>query len=493
MYDYDLIILGSGPAGEKAGAQAAYFGYKVAIVEKEKVVGGAMVNTGTLPSKTLRETALFLDEYRHRNLYGIKLTMEKDIDMQKFMYREKEVVKNQINQVMNNIERHNIELIYGRGSIKDSHTVKIAGESGDRYITSRYIFIATGSFPHRPPDIPFDEKYIYDSDTILRMKDLPGSLIIIGGGVIGCEYASVFATLGIEIHLLDRRDRILPFVDEEICNALRTYMRKLGVNFYFREDYKKISVKEGSVEILTGSGITIRGDALLYVAGRDGASNDTGIKDLGIETTQYGHIKVNSNYQTKVPNIYAVGDVIGFPALASTSMEQGRLAACHAFNLKYKKPLTRLLPYGIYTVPEISMIGLTEKEAADMGIDYETGKAYYRENPRGQITGDSSGIIKLIFSASNQIFPSNFKIPGSQQLSGNEQLLVEQQLLGLHIIGEQAAEIVHTGLSCIYYHGTIDYFIQSVFNIPTLTDSFKYAAYDGLGRLAKRKERKVQI
>lgn len=488
MAEYDVVIIGAGPTGEKAGAQAAYFGYRVAIVEKEAVVGGAMVNTGTLPSKTLRETALFINGFRQRNLYGINLTIAEDITVDKFMRREREVVQHEVDRVLKNIERHQMDLIHGVASVVDPHTVKVVRRDGsEEYLKTKFILIATGSYPFRPKDVPFDERSVYDSDTILRLGDMPRSMTIIGGGVIGCEYASIFATLGVRVSVVEGRDRVLPFVDAEIAQRLQTHMERLGVKFYFNDKYTRVDVDEtGQVHTTLGSGAELVTDKFLFAAGRNGASRNLGLEALGVEISSRGQIAVNENYQTAVPNIYAAGDVIGFPALASTSMEQGRLAMCHAFNLTYKKQLATILPYGIYTVPEISMAGLTEEEAGSLGIDYEVGRTFFSQNARGQIIGDQDGMIKLVFSASNQLVSADRKIPGAQPLPGNQQLLTQQQLLGVHVIGELAAELVQVGLGCMYYHGTIDYFIQSVFNFPTLSEAFKYAAYDGLGRLAKR-------
>lgn len=488
MYEYDLIIIGSGPAGEKAGAQAAYFGYRVAIIEKEPVVGGAMVNTGTLPSKTLRETALFLSSLQQHNQYDISLPLSKDFTTAKLMQREREVVQNEIQMILDNIKRHGIDLIHGFASMVDPNTVRVVKSDGtEELLKTKIVLIATGSIPFLPKDIPFDSHSIYDSDSILRLDSIPNTITIIGGGVIGCEYASIFATLGVKVNLVDGRDRLLPFIDGEVSHKLQDHLKQSGVIFYFNDKYTKVDAdKDGKVHAVLAGGATLVTEKFLYAAGRSGASNNMGLAALGIEVNKRGHIIVNENYQTTIPNIYAAGDVIGFPSLASTSMEQGRLAMCHAFNLTYKRKLASIIPYGIYTVPEIGMAGLTEEEAKDLGIDYEVGKAFFSQNARGQIKGDNEGMIKLVFSASNQLLSSGKQLPGAQILTGSQQLIVEQQVLGIHIIGDLAAELIQIGLGCMYYHGTIDYFIQSVFNYPTLAESFKYAAYDGLGRLNTR-------
>ncbi|OGF67157.1 MAG: hypothetical protein A2Y62_08960 [Candidatus Fischerbacteria bacterium RBG_13_37_8] len=487
MKRYDLIVIGAGPGGEKAAVEAAYFGHKVALVERQPVVGGAMINTGTLPSKTLRETSLFIDEFKHRNLYGIKLSMEENITVKKFMYREKEVIRTEHKLVMDNLIYHNIDLIQAHGYIEDAHTVRLEKLDGqtDR-IMADFICIATGSHPLRPEGINFDSEHIYDSDSILKLDKLPKSLGILGAGVIGCEYASIFSLLGIEIHLVDRRPTLLPFIDGEIIARLQKHMKETGVNFHLGTEYTGLEVSgSGKVTIQLVGGDTLAVDKVLFAGGRVGTSQKLGLEALGIEADQRCHIKVNGCYQTSVPNIYAIGDVIGFPALASTAMEQGRIAVCHAFNHTYKKQLTSIIPYGIYTVPEISMVGLTEEEAKKHGIDYEVGRFDYVHNARGLIIGDTSGLIKLIFAASEQTLPGSVNIPGLKKQPDGTKHLVTQQLLGVHIIGELATELVHIGMGCLYYHGTIDYFIQSVFNFPTLAEAFKYAAYDGLSKRKK--------
>ena len=489
MKKYDLIVIGAGPGGEKAAVEAAYFGHHVCLIEKAPIIGGAMINTGTLPSKTLRETSLFINEFKQRNLYGIKLSIDDDINVQKFMYREKQVTKSEVQIVMENLIYHNIDLVQGRAFIEDLHTVKVERSDGStEKISSDFIIIATGSHPFRPKNISFDNEHVYDSDTILKLDKLPKSLAIIGGGVIGCEYASIFSVLGIEVYLIDRRPKLLPFVDAEIAARLQKHMEETGVHFYFNTDLAELSVDApGKVSIKLTDSRTLEAEKALFAGGRIGTSQNIGLEALGIEADQRGNIKVTESYQTKVPNIYAIGDVIGFPALASTAMEQGRIAAGHAFNHTYKKQLAPIIPYGIYTVPEISMVGLIEEEAIKHNINYEVGRATYLQNARGLIIGDTSGIVKLIFAASDQVLPESVKIPGMRREPDGCCFIKEQQLIGVHIIGELATELVHIGLACLYYHGTIDYFIQSVFNFPTLSEAFKYAAYDGITKLAKKK------
>ncbi len=488
MKKYDLIIIGAGPAGEKAATEAAYFGHKVALIEKEKVIGGAMINTGTLPSKTLRETSLFLDLYKHRNLFGIKLSIDDNITVKKFMYREKQVVETEHKILMDNIIYNNIELYQGFGYIEDANTVKITKNNNEiEYIKGDYIIIAVGSHPYHPPDINFDNEHIYDSDTILQLDKFPSSLAILGGGVIGCEYACIFSLLGIKTYLIDKRSTILPFVDNEILTRLMEHMKENNVSFLLNSDTLPPKINNANtVNIEFSDGSILNVEKVLFSGGRTGSSKNLGLENLGIEIDKRGNIIVNQHYQTNIPNIYAVGDVIGFPALASTSMEQGRIAVCHAFNHHYKKQLAPILPYGIYTVPEISMVGITEQQAKEYNIKYEIGKFEYTQNARGIIIGDNSGLVKLIFSAEDQILPPSINIPFLKKLNDGSTSISEQQLLGVHIIGESATELIHIGMACLYYHGTIDYFIQSVFNFPTLSESFKYAAYDGFFKLQQK-------
>jgi NAD(P) transhydrogenase len=484
---FDLVVIGCGPGGEKAARQAAYFGHSVAVVEKAPSVGGAMINTGTLPSKTLRETALFINEFRQRNLYGIRLSMDEDLTVRHFMHREREVVRSERAIVTSNLHQDRITLVKGMGSLEDAHTVRVSRSDGpDELLQAEIILLSTGSTPVRPPAFPFGDGHFYDSDTILELDHLPRSLGIIGAGVIGCEYASVFSLLGIEVHLIDRRERILPFVDWEIGDRLRAHMEEAGVRFHFATDVTGFRVEDGTVALDLSDGNCIRVGKVLLAGGRRGAVEGLGLERLGIPADSKGHIEVNPHYRTALPSIYAVGDVIGWPSLVSTAMEQGRIAVCHAFNHTYKKQLAPILPIGIYTVPEISWVGLTEEAARAAGLDYEVGRAPYLQNARGLIIGDTSGIVKLIFAASSQTLPEHVEIPGLRQNPGEPPRLVEQQLIGVHIIGELATEIIHSGLACLYYHGTIDYFIQSVFNFPTLSEAFKYAAYDGLARLEQR-------
>ncbi len=464
MERYDLVVIGSGPAGEKGAAQAAYFGKRVALVEQALHVGGAGVNTGTVPSKTLRETVLYFSGLQQRGLYGVDDKLKTDLTVRDFMYREQEVVKSLREVVRENIERHRIDRIQGAAHFEDAHTIAVAPTDGDfvRRIQGDVVLIATGSVPSRPADIPFDDPRVYDSDEILHMRHLPRTLAVVGAGVIGCEYATIFAALGIRVILVDGRDRLLSFLDAEMSERLRMQMEFLGVQVRLRDGVGRVTPQPGVVALELRSGETLDVDAVLFAAGRFGNTTGLGLETVGIPVNDRGLIAVNAHYQTVVPHVYAAGDVIGFPALAATSMEQARVAMCHAFDLKYKTRVAPIFPLAVYTIPEVAMVGETEESCREKGIDACVGRAAYRTNARGQIIGDLAGQLKLVFR-----YP-------------------DKTLLGVHVLGESASELVHVGLMVLLHGGTIDAFINAVFNYPTLGDAYKYAAYDGLGNLARR-------
>lgn len=458
-FDYDLIVIGSGPAGEKGAAQAAYYGKKVAIVERADHLGGAGINTGTVPSKTLRETALYFSGLRQRGLYGIDYSLKEGLTVSDFMYRKQIVVENEWDILTRNLERHNVEVVWGEASLADPHTVHVRLKAGgEADLTADVILIATGSTPFHPPNIPFDDQMIYDSDEILRMDRIPKTMAVIGGGVIGCEYASVFTALGVQVTLVETRDRLLPFVDGEIAQRLKNQLESLGLRFVFNNRVTAVNVHDDHTDLTLDSGDVLECEIALWAAGRKSNVERLGLETLGVKLGERGLILVNDKYQTNVPNIYAAGDVIGFPALASTSMEQARVAMVHAFKLIYKERVSPVLPLAVYTIPEISMVGLTEEECREKDVAYLVGRSYYEKSPRGQIIGDLSGMLKLIFSPE------------------------DKKLLGVHLIGELASELIHIGAHVMVGGGTIDEFIQAVYNYPSLSDSYKYAAYDGLGK-----------
>jgi len=477
MKNYDLIIIGAGAGGTTSAIEAASFGLKVALIEKDERVGGAFVLTGTIPSKTLRETALFIKEYKNRNPYGIKLTLKENLTLKKIKKREVDVVESKVKNLLENIYSSNIDLYYGFGSILNENSVKIIKKDGkEEILKGKVILISTGSIPFRNPKIPFDDKLICDSDSILKLDEMPENIGIIGAGVIGLEYASIFSLFGIDVFVIDERTSILKFIDTEIVERLKKSLEENNVKFLLGKKLKEVEVK-GKKKVICkfSNGKEIKFSNLLVCTGRIGNSINLGLEKLGIEVNERGLIKVNERFQTKVPNIYAIGDVIGQPALASTAMEQGRLVVDYAFQKKYEKTLPSIIPMGIYTVPEISTVGLTEDNLKKCGIEYEVGRANYLQIARGTIIGDSTGLIKIIASKKDQKIQGDLKVPEYLKLKGE---FKKDQLLGAHIIGENASELIHIALSCLYYHGTVDYFIQSVFNFPTLSDGFKIAAMD---------------
>jgi NAD(P) transhydrogenase len=435
--DYDLIVIGSGPAGEKGAAQVAWFGKRVAMVEKRAPhLGGACTNTGTLPRPW-------------------------SADM--LMHRERLVVDTERARIWRNLERHKVDLISGTASFVDEHTIQLA-ESG-RKLSAGVFLIATGSRPHRPSWIPFEAEEIYDSDEILDIETIPESLIVLGSGVIASEYACIFAALGTHVTLMDGRDRLLPFLDVELGDRFADELERLGLWLRLGDDPVACAVDESTraCTVTTKSGRVEGAAAVLAAAGRSGNSSGLGLEKLGIEPDKRGNLAVNEHFQTRLPHIYAAGDVVGFPGLASTSMEQGRVAMCHAFGIGYKTRVNPLFPYGIYTIPEMSYVGLTEEELKKAGRGYLVGRASMADNARGEILGAGSGFLKLLFAPE------------------------DKKLLGVHVMGPGATELVHIGQMALLQGAAIDLFIDAVFNYPTLSELYKYAAYDGLGALLRLK------
>jgi NAD(P) transhydrogenase len=457
---YDLVVIGSGPAGEKGAAQAAYFGKSVAVVEAGDI-GGSATNTGTLPSKLLRETAVHVAALRARDPYGVRHSLELHLTPEELFYRQRDVVEAYRELVAANIRRHRIDYYEGRATVSGPNEVSVAlASGGSARLEADFILIATGSRPMRPPEVPFDDEAVFDSDTILGLKRLPASLIVVGGGVVGCEYASLLQALGIQVTLLDRDQSLLPFLDNEIASLLQTRLQEAGLDLRLNTAACAYERTPGGVRAELAEQPAVEAEALLFAGGRLGNTDGLGLEALGVAVDARGRVKVDERFRTSVGSIMAAGDVIGFPALANTSMEQGRVAVCRAFGFEYKSEVSSLMPYAVYTIPEVAMVGLTEEAAVAAGREIAAGRGYYRENARGQIAGDTGGLVKLVFDRGTR------------------------ELLGVHIIGRGASELVHTGQACMYFGGTIDYFIDSVFNFPTLTDVYKYAAYDGLGKIA---------
>jgi NAD(P) transhydrogenase len=489
-YDYELVVIGGGPAGEKGAAQAAYFGHKTIVIEAYRELGGACINWGTLASKTLRESALFLSGFRTRQLgEGLNVQFKADITLNSFMHRKNLVQQREQERAARNLAAswHNIARMTGVARIVDPNTVQVTCPDGSvKKVHGKIILVATGSTPARPKNVQFNDDNIFDATTVLGMKQLPKSMVVIGGGVIGSEYACLFNALGVKTTLVHPRTRALDsLLDGEIGEEFMSRMRRDGIELCMneslpdaKEDPAAVVSENGQVNTKLKSGKVLTTDVVLYALGRDGNTKDLGLKEMGIPINQYGLLMKKGpdpkrespegfdpiTYQTKVPSIYVAGDVIGAPALASTSMEQGRLAMCHAFGLHYKTKLAPILPAGIFTIPEISQVGKTEEECKNANIPYVVGKDKYGNHGRGQIIGDTEGMIKMIF-----------EVPSGK-------------LLGVHVIGELASELVHIGLACLSFGGDIDFFIHTVFNYPTLGDVYKYAAYSALGKLNKARE-----
>ena len=457
---YDLVVIGSGPAGQRAAVAAAKIGKRVAVVEARQVVGGVCINTGTIPSKTMREAVLHLSGYNYRTVYGVNYRVKEKITMADLAFRIQAVIKTEVDVTEAQLSRNGIDVVHGIARFIDPHQVRVEGAQADSTLEADHIIIAVGTKPAASDKVPVNGKTIINSDQILGLESLPRSLIVVGGGVVGVEYACMFAVLGVRVTLIEKRNRLLEFADQEIIEALSYHLRDMRVTMRLGEEVESVEEPAaGTVVANLQSKKKVSGDALLYAVGRQGNVDDLNLAAAGLEADQRGRIAVNEHYQTKVPHIYAAGDVVGFPSLASVSMEQGRIAASHAFNDNAASSNPSLYPYGIFTIPEISFIGKTEEQLTDEDVPYEVGMAYYRETARGQIRGDTTGRLKLVFHRDTR------------------------KVLGVHIIGEGASELVHIGQAVMILDGTVDYFIDTVFNYPTLAECYKAAAFNGIGRL----------
>ncbi len=458
-HQYDLLVIGSGPGGKRAAIQAAKLGKKVAIIEGRRVVGGVTVHTGTIPSKTLREAVLYLTGWTQRGLYGHSYRLKQHLTVDDLMQRLEITIRNEVTVIESQLARNGVGTIKGWASFVDANTIEVAPPEGDtmRYTADR-IVIAVGTSPARPATVPFDDETIIDSDGILKIKKIPRNLTIVGAGVIGVEYASIFSAMDVHVTLIDGRPNMLEFLDREIVDTLTHGLRNRGVTLRLGEQVKEINKSAEGIEISLESGKKIRSDLVMYAAGRTGCTAGLKLENAGLDADSRGRIKVDKNFATAVPNIYAVGDVIGFPSLASTSMEQGRVAACHAFG-KPAPSVPEHFPFGIYSIPEISMVGATEHELTAANIPYEVGIARFRETARGQILRLEEGMLKLLFS------------------------LEDRKLLGVHIIGEAGTELVHIGQAVLSLGGTLEYFVNTVFNYPTLAETYKIAALDAYNKM----------
>src|SRR6201995_5631594 len=446
---YDLIVIGSGPAGQRAAIYAAKLGKKVALVEMREVVGGASINTGTIPSKTMREAVLHLSGYNYKSIYGMNYRVKERITMADLAFRVQHVIKTEIDVTEAQLSRNNIEMLVGVASFEDETHVKVTNSRGSTVYEAKNILIGTGTKPASSPKVPINGRSIINSDLVLELVNLPKTMIIVGGGVIGVEYTCMFSALGVRVTLIERRPRLLEFADQEIVEALSYHLRDARVTMRLNEEVESVEESEGSVVANLESKKKLQGDALLYAVGRQGNVDELNLAAAGIDADPRGRIPVDKDFRTKQPVVFAVGDVIGFPSLASVSMEQGRIAAARAFGDDSVGSNPSYSPYGIYTIPEISFIGKTEEQLTEEDVPYEVGVAYYREIARGQIRGDTTGRLKLIFNRENH------------------------SILGVHIIGEGASELLHIGQAVMALGGTIEYFVDTVFNYPTLAECYK--------------------
>ena len=459
MQTFDMIVLGSGPAGQRAAIQAAKSGKRVAVVERRDVLGGVCINTGTIPSKTLREAVLHLSGYAYQNVYGNSYRVKEKISMADLAFRVQHVIRTEIDVTVSQFRRNGVDTLFGCASFTDPHTIRVTNALGALDYHAETIVIATGTKPAASDKVPINGRNILNSDQILQMAEIPKTMIVVGGGVIGVEYCCMFSTLGVRVILVEKRPRLLEFADSEMVEALSYHLRDTRVTMRLNEEVLSVEdLPDGTVVANLESKKKIVGDALLYAVGRQGNVDELNLAAAGLEADSRGRIAVDADYRTKVPHIFAAGDVIGFPSLASVSMEQGRIAAAKAFgNHVQSNPAT--YPYGIYTIPEISFTGKTEEQLTDEDVPYEVGVAYYREIARGQIRGDTTGRLKIIFHRETR------------------------EVLGVHIIGEGASELLHIGQAVMIFKGTVNYFVETVFNYPTLAECYKAAAFNGLNKL----------
>ncbi|MFD0730326.1 Si-specific NAD(P)(+) transhydrogenase [Planotetraspora mira] len=461
MTDFDVLVLGSGPGGQKAAIAAAKLERRVAIVERRDMIGGVCINTGTIPSKTLREAVLYLTGLTQRDMYGQSYRLKEDITVTDLTVRTRHVVGREVDVIRNQLARNRVTVLTGSGHFVDPHTVAVVDERGNEMkVTADKIIVATGTRPARPASVQFDDQTIIDSDGILQMDRVPDSMVVVGAGVIGIEYASMFAALGTKVTVVERRERMLDFCDLEVVEALKYHLRDLAVTFRFGETVAAVEKHPRGALTILESGKKIPASTVMYSAGRQGMTENLVLSAAGLAADDRGRITVDEFYRTSVPHIYAVGDVIGFPSLAATSMEQGRLAAYHACD-EPVSGMNQLQPIGIYTIPEISFIGKTEDELTDSLIPFEVGVSRYRELARGQIIGDTYGMLKLLVSPE------------------------DRSLLGVHVFGTGATELIHIGQAVMGCGGTIDYLVDAVFNYPTLAESYKVAALDAVNKLRR--------
>jgi NAD(P) transhydrogenase len=462
MDTYDMLVIGSGPSGRRAAVQAAKLGKSVLVVDKGRRLGGVSVHTGTIPSKTLRETVLNLSGWRERGFYGRGYRVKQDILMSDLIARLNKTLDHEVEVLQHQFMRNAVRSTKATARFVDANSVSLTSEGGAvSTATFANALVSVGTRPFRPGNIPFDGKRVFDSDDILELETLPRTLTVVGGGVIGVEYATIFSALDVPVTLIEPRSSILDFVDRELVDDFIHQLRDRGMTVRLGASVQEVRALPHCVETVLSDGRVVRSDILLYAAGRSGNVGSLGLETLGIKADSRGRIQVDGQtFQTSIPNIYATGDVIGFPSLASTSMEQGRVAACHAFGVPLPPP-PETFPYGIYAVPEISTVGQSEEQVREAGTAYECGVARFRETSRGHIMGVDSGFLKLIFS------------------------LETRRLLGAHIVGEGATELIHIGQAVINLQGTVDFFVNNTFNYPTLAEAYKIAGLDAWNRMGR--------
>jgi NAD(P) transhydrogenase len=458
---FDMVVIGSGPAGEKAAAQAAYFGKRVAVVERSPRPGGAAVSTAGVPTKTLRETALYITGFRRREVYGVSLHLDPEATLERLRARTAEVVETMTSSVERNLERHRIELVRGQATLLPDRQVLVRGPDGrERTLAAEVVLIATGSHPFHPSQIPFGDPDVHDSEEILTVERPFRSVVVLGRGIVGCEYASILTAVGVEVTLVGGGP-LAPVLDAELSRLLAEALARGGVRLHLGGGRAAVARDADGLRVTLPDGEVLRPEKVLLAAGRAGNTEGLGLEAAGVAVDARHRVLVDDTYRTSAPGVYAAGDVIGPPVLASASMEQGRVAACYAFGIPFKETVDPLAPYGVYTIPEAAMVGLTEEAAAERGLDHEVGRGWFAANARATIAGATDGLVKLVFARA------------------------DRRLLGVHVLGEDAAELIHLGQAAVHFGATIDYFIHTTFNVPTRSEAYKYAAYDGLQRLQR--------
>ena len=459
--EFDMVVVGAGPAGEKAAAQAAFFGKRVAVVEQSPAPGGTMA-ASAITTKAMREAALYLTGFQRRHLYGAAIDLEPQAVIDRLRVRAQDVAATMSAAVAQNLERHGVVLVGGHARLGPGRAVTVTDALGaERVLAGGVVLLATGSRPFHPPGIPFDDPDVLDSETARDLGRPMASLVVVGGGAVACEYASIFLALGAEVTLVDRGRRLLSFLDGECSAVMAEAFRSAGMTVLAETSVGSVERDGEGLVVRLGDDTVLRPEKVIFAAGRVGNTEDLGLEEAGVALDDRGRIRVDDHYETTAPGVYAAGDVIGPPALASSSMEQGRVATCYALDIPFKQTVDPLVPFGVYAVPECAMVGLTEEQARERGIRYAVGRAHFADNSRAAIAGTTEGLVKLVVDRDSR------------------------RVLGVHVVGESATELVHHGQAVLHFEGTVDYFIHATFDVPTMSDAYKYAAYDCLRDLAR--------